>query len=64
MIITELQSATSEEAIKEMAVMLHHNHLPHLDDTNIIDYDRESNPVISARIDRLTLFFDGCGGDK
>lgn len=41
------------DTIDEIAVTLHHIHLPKLDAANIVDYDVKANTVASARTKEL-----------
>lgn len=44
----------SAETLEAVSTELHHDHLPRLDDVDIIDYDPEASAVTAARTERLT----------
>jgi hypothetical protein len=37
-------------ALERVAVALHHQHLPKLDEVDVVDYDTEASRVLSARV--------------
>lgn len=41
----EDDAATTEEAVRRVAVALHHNHLPRMADMGVVDYDPERQRV-------------------
>lgn len=45
--------ALEPETIERIAITLHHNHLPKLDDAGVVEYDTTSNHVSSFQ-DRLS----------
>lgn len=60
--VDTLASAIAEEerdrgtqdpsSMDQIAVVLHHNHLPKLEEVDVVDYDRTSNQVVSFQ-DRI-----------
>lgn len=38
--------ATDADAVERVAVSLHHNHLPKMDDWDVVDYDPVANRVV------------------
>ena len=39
----------TEETVDRIAITLHHDHLPRLDDAGVLDYDAASNAVVAVR---------------
>lgn len=46
--------ATDAETVERVAITLHHNHLPKMTDLGIIDYDADSNRIVSCRLSAPT----------
>ena len=46
-------STPSDALVREVAISLHHVHLPRLADADVVDYDTETNTVTDVRRDRL-----------
>lgn len=52
------QNDGSADATDNIALTLHHSHLPKLDDAGVVDYDAEANAVTAARPEALSSFFE------
>ena len=52
--VADRESATpSDELDREIAISLHHVHIPRLADADVVDYDPETRTVTDVRSDRL-----------
>jgi DNA-binding transcriptional ArsR family regulator len=53
--------AVSDKAVEKAEIALHHNHLPKLEDANLIEYDRRSKTLLVRDLPELAeLCLDHC----
>lgn len=52
--VADRESSTPTDSLeREVAISLHHVHLPRLSDADVVDYDPETRTVTDVRTDRL-----------
>jgi len=44
--------------VEEISITLHHNHLPRLDDANVVDYDARTHTVFPIRVDEVAAVLE------
>jgi len=54
-IVSRESDSEDSEHVERVATLLHHNHLPKLSDSGIIDYDSSANVVETCRVQGTSL---------